>query len=86
MAEGEPGTLGYEWSIGEDGEAAVREHYADAEAALTHLRGFEENWQERLLALIEPTRTTVWGEPSEELRSALGEGTRFHTPLGGFTR
>lgn len=86
VADGEPGTLGYEWSIDEDGEAAVRERYADSGAALAHLRAFEENWQERVLTMIEPTRTTVWGEPSGELRAELGAGTRFHTALGGFAR
>jgi hypothetical protein len=34
--------------------------------------------------MIEPIRTTVWGEPSEELRAELGAEARFHTALGGF--
>jgi quinol monooxygenase YgiN len=52
VADGEPGTLGYEWSIDGNGEAAVRERYADSGAALTHLRAFEANWLERMLTLI----------------------------------
>jgi quinol monooxygenase YgiN len=86
VADGEPGTLGYQWSIDEDGMAAVRERYADSDAAFAHLRAFEENWQERVLTMVEPIRTTVWGEPSEELRAELGDGARFHTELGGFAR
>lgn len=86
VAEGEPGTLGYRWSVDGDGEAAVREHYASSEAALTHLRGFEQNWLERMLTMIEPIGTTVWGEPSDELRAELGPEASFHTALGGFGR
>lgn len=85
VAESEPGTLGYRWSIDED-QAALRERYADSAAALTHLRGFKRDWQDRLLTSIEPLGTTVWGDPSEELRAELGPETSFHTPLGEFTR
>jgi quinol monooxygenase YgiN len=86
VADGEPGTLGYQWSVDEEDGAVVREHYASSEAALTHLRGFEENWLDRMLTLVEPIGTTVWGDPSEELRAELGDGTSFHTALGGFSR
>jgi quinol monooxygenase YgiN len=86
VADGEPGTLGYQWSIDEDGGAAVREHYADSAAALAHLQGFKRDWLERMLTLVDPIGTTVWGDVSPELRTELGEGTSFHTELGGFAR
>jgi quinol monooxygenase YgiN len=86
LSGGEPGTPAYEWSIGEDGAAASRERYVDSNAALDHLRGFEENSLERMLTLIEPGRTTVWGKAGDDLWVELGEDAGFQAVIGGFVR
>ncbi len=56
----EPGALAYEWHISEDGRICnVDEWYADAEAALAHVRG--EAVTEKLPRLLEvSTFTALW--------------------------
>ena len=60
--QNEPGALAYEWSISAD-ESAIHsyERYADSEAVLAHLATFGENFAERLLAAVDPTRFVVYG-------------------------
>jgi quinol monooxygenase YgiN len=84
----EPGALGYEWFIGDDGRAVhLFERYADSAATLTHLANFGEQFAGRFLAAVDPTRFTVMGSPSNEVRAALsGFGPTFLRPFGGFTR
>ncbi|MEX3007303.1 putative quinol monooxygenase [Hoeflea sp. TYP-13] len=92
MADGakasEPGTLGYEWSISDDGKnGQVHEHYRDSEAALTHLASFNENFAARLMELVEPTGMVVFGEPSAALKKELeGADPVYMQPAGGFVR
>lgn len=87
-ARAEPGTLGYEWYISDDGGTVhVCERYADSEATIAHNRVFAERWAERFLAAVEPTRFTVYGNPSAAARAVLdGFGATYLAAWGGFSR
>ncbi len=84
----EPDTLNYEWSLSEDGATChLYERYADSAAAMTHLASFGANFDERFLAVLDPTRFTVYGSPSAEVRDALGAfGAAYMTSAAGFAR
>ena len=84
----EPGALAYEWYASADGTAVhIYERYADSAATLTHLAAFGEKFAERFLALAEPTRLVVYGDPSAEVRGALaGMGAVHMAQIGGFAR
>jgi quinol monooxygenase YgiN len=84
----ESGALGYEWFIGDDGSVVhLAERYADSAAILAHLATFGETFAGRFLASVEPTRFTVMGSPSDEVRAALsGLGPTYLQPFGGFVR
>jgi quinol monooxygenase YgiN len=92
MADGskanEPGTLIYEWTISEDEKSAeVHERYADSDAALRHLASFNDNFADRLMALVEPTGMIVYGSPSAALKKQLeGAGPVYMNVIGGFAR
>ena len=84
----EPGTLNYEWFISEDETSCkIYERYRDSAAVMTHLASFGANFADRFLATAEPTRFVVFGDPTEEVREALGGfGAVFMAQIGGFTR
>ncbi len=84
----EPDTLTFEWTISADGATAqVHERYPHSHAALTHLESFNQNFADRLMALVEPQRMTVYGNPDEALRRELaGADPVFMESAGGFTR
>lgn len=84
----EPDTLNYEWFISEDHVSChLYERYADSAALMTHLATFGEQFAERFMAIVEPTRFMVYGSPSDEVKEALsGFGAVFMSPFGGFAR
>ena len=84
----EPGTQCFEWFISDDNKSChIYERYEDSDAVMTHLGAFGEKFAERILAISEPTRFMVYGNPSEEARKALGGfGAVFWAPIGGFAR
>jgi quinol monooxygenase YgiN len=84
----ESGALIYDWFIRDDGSAVyLNERYADSAAAATHIGTFVEKFAGRFLAAVDPTRFTVMGSPSDELRAALsGFGPTYLQPFGGFAR
>lgn len=84
----EPGTLIYEWAISADEKSAeVHERYVDSDAALRHLASFNENFADRLMALVEPTGMTVYGSPSAALKNELvGADPLYMDVIGGFAR
>jgi len=84
----EPGTLIYEWTIsGDEKSAEVHERYADSDAALRHLASFNANFADRLMALVQPTGMTIYGNPSAALRKELaGAKPVYQDVIGGFTR
>ena len=84
----EPGALRYQWFIDDDGRVVhLHEQYADSAATLVHLGTFGEWFAGRFLASVDPTRFTVTGNPSDEVKAALsGFGPTFLQPIGGFVR
>jgi quinol monooxygenase YgiN len=84
----EPETLIYEWTISEDGTTAqVHERYVDPEAALRHLASFNQDFAGRLMALVEPTGMTIYGNTSAALKKELaGAEPTYMTVIGGFIR
>lgn len=85
---GEPGAMTYEWFLSEDGTAVhIYERYTDSAATMTHLGNFGAKFAQRFLSMIEPTRLTVYGTPSDEVKGVLnGFGATYLGPFGGFTR
>ncbi len=84
----EPGTLGYEWFLSEDGTIChINERYVDSDAVLVHLGNFGANFAERFLTCFEPTSFSVYGDPSPDAQAALdGFGAAVLGWLGGFNR
>jgi len=84
----EPNTLAYQWFISDDGGTAHSvEKYADSEALVSHVNGFVAKWGERLLAAVDVTRFTVYGNPNAAAKELLdGFGAAYLGPLGGFSR
>ncbi|HXW88415.1 MAG TPA: antibiotic biosynthesis monooxygenase [Streptosporangiaceae bacterium] len=84
----EPGALGYEWSLSDDGSVAhVSERYADSAATLTHLAKFRETYGQRFHEAVEPSRLVVYGTPSEQVRDALkASSPAYMSAFAGFTR
>ena len=82
----EPETLNYEWYIsGDNGTVHIFEKYANSEAMITHVNGFMEKWAARFMERVDPTRFTVYGDPSEAARELLAAfGGTYLGPWGGF--
>src|SRR5689334_13385894 len=81
----ELGTLIYERSMDDSGVIHLYERYLNAEAALAHLRAFDERFAPAFTALIRRRSFTLYGEPTDELREALGMvGATYVTPVAGF--
>ena len=84
----EPGTRNYEWYISDDeGTVHIFEKYESSEAMITHVKGFLEKWAARFMGCVDPTRFTVYGNPSEAARELLAPfGGTYLGPWGGFAR
>jgi quinol monooxygenase YgiN len=84
----EPETLNYEWYIsGDDGTVHIFEKYTNSDAMITHVNGFMEKWAARFMERVDPTRFTVYGDPSEAARERLAAfGGTYLAPWGGFAR
>ncbi|MFY9934133.1 MAG: antibiotic biosynthesis monooxygenase [Streptosporangiaceae bacterium] len=82
----EPGQEIFEWFV--DGQDVhIYERYQDSAAALAHVQGFVANFANRFLSLCTPTRMSVYGEPTDELKEALtGFNPRYFGPVAGHAR
>ena len=82
----EPGQQALEWFL--DGQDIhIYERYQDSAAALVHVQQFVANFAARFLSLCTPTRMSVYGEPSDELKEALtGFNPRYLQPVAGYSR
>jgi len=88
FAGAESGTLTYQWSIDTDETVAhVYERYADSTSTLKHLAAFREQFAQRFVAAVDPTRLVLYGPPDDEVKQALARlRPLFMTPLAGFDR
>lgn len=84
----EPGALNYEWFISEDEKTChLYERYANSAAVMTHLGNFGRDFAKRFVAVFEPTRQVVYGNPSDDIKKALSRGGAvFMGSLDGFRR
>lgn len=84
----EAGTLSYEWFLSEDDtECHIYERYADSDAVMVHLGNFGPKFASRFMESVEPTSLSVYGEPSDEVRTALDSlGAVYLGTFGGFSR
>lgn len=84
----EPGAMDYEWNISADGrECHLFERYRDSAATMIHLAAFGQNFAERFLGILEPTRFVVYGSPNQEVKDALAAfNPTYMTSRVGFTR
>ena len=62
----------------------IYERYVDSAAAVSHVQRFVANFAERFLSLCTPTRMSVYGEPSDELKETIaGFNPRYSRPGRG---
>jgi quinol monooxygenase YgiN len=82
----EPGQEIFEWFL--DGhDVHIYERYSDADAAVAHIGRFVENFAGRFLDLCAPTRMSVYGDATEEVKAATaGFNPRFYGPIAGHAR
>jgi hypothetical protein len=82
----EPDQEIFEWYL-DDHEIHIYERYSDADAAVMHVGRFVANYAERFLSLCTPTRMSVYGEPTDELKAAIaGFNPRYYEPVAGHAR
>ena len=88
--EKEPGTLAYEYTVGNDQKTVdIYERYTNAHAAVVHVtENFGPNFSKEFMALAKPERFVVYtAAPTDELKKTLAD---FHpiymAPFDGFTR
>ncbi len=84
----EPGTLNYEWFVSDDEKTChTYERYADSAATMAHLTTFGQEFAERFLAVLEPVQFVVYGNPNDEVRTAVaGFGAVHMSKIAGFAR
>jgi quinol monooxygenase YgiN len=84
----EEGVLIYERFLSEDGgKVLVYERYANSEAAILHLRSFQDKFADAFGRLVKRERFLVFGTPNDELKRVLsGFGATFVRPMAGFSR
>jgi hypothetical protein len=87
LAEKEPGTLIYEYSLGEDGRSVhIVERYL-TEGVLPHVEETFGPYAERFLKLAKINTLYVYGTPPADLKAKLESfGAIFMAPLAGFAR
>ena len=78
--------LNFEWFI-DGNDVHIYERYKDSAAAVFHVQRFVKNFASRVLSLCTPTRMSVYGDPSDELRTALTDfHPRYLGTLAGYAR
>jgi len=82
----ERGVLAYQRFVSADCKLVLLyERYADSAAALAHLRKFEKHFARRFSEMVDRTRFTVLGNPSDELSALLdGYGATYLKPFADF--
>ncbi|TCQ97328.1 antibiotic biosynthesis monooxygenase [Neorhizobium sp. JUb45] len=87
LSSKEPGTLIYEYSLGEDGRSVhIVERYL-TEGVLPHVEKTFGPYAEKFLKLAKIQALYVYGLPPADLKTKLESfGAIFLTPLAGFAR
>ena len=83
-----PGTLEYEYAVGDDQKTVdIFERYTNSRAAVDHVANFGQNFSKEFMPLVKPLRVVLYGMPTGELKKTLAD---FHpiymTPFDGFTK
>ena len=88
LAEKEPGTLAYQWSLNHDQTVAhIYERYADSDAFVSHVEQTFSAFAERFLSMVRVVSLVVYGEPDEACRKALDTfNATYMTLFDGFSR
>ena len=82
----EPGQQIFEWFVVGD-DVYIYERHDDSAAVSLHVQRFVENFAVRFVSLCTPTRMSVYGEPSEDLKVAITRlNPRYLWPLAGHAR
>lgn len=83
----EPGVLTYQRFVTTDNEIVhVVERYETSEAALTHLRAFQDKFARRFSGMVTRRRFAVYGTPTAELKTVLDcFGAIYLSPLGSLS-
>ena len=87
--EKEPGTLEYEYAVGDDQKTVdIFERYANSHAAVVHVtENFGPNFSKDFLAVAKPIRFVVYGVPTDELKKTLADFNPIYMkPFDGFTK
>lgn len=84
----EPGTLVYDWFLGEDQTTVcVLERYSDSAAIVTHSQAMSPEQREKMAKIGAIESMLVLGEPDEKLATMLSKaGATIMAPLTGFYR
>jgi quinol monooxygenase YgiN len=80
ISKSEPGTVGYEWFVADDGKRfRLVETYADAAAVEAHFAGpAVQEWVPKLAAVCSVDGFEFYGDPGPKVRSiAFGLGADF---------
>jgi quinol monooxygenase YgiN len=82
----ETGVLAYQRFISDDRQTVhVHESYENSAAAVAHLLKFAAVFGKRYASMVDRKRFSVFGNPSDELRSLLDRyGATYHEPFGAF--
>jgi quinol monooxygenase YgiN len=84
----EPGALNYEWTISPDSTMCyILERYASTNAAMVHMKVFNDEFAEKFNEVVEMTGFTIYGKPGPELIEALGAAAEAsRVQVAGFAR
>jgi quinol monooxygenase YgiN len=82
----EPGQEIFEWFVN-DHDVQIYERYSNSATALFHVERFVANFATHFLSLCTPTRMSVYGSPSADLKQALtGFNPRYYSKIAGHAR
>ncbi len=87
-ADGEPGTLNYEWNISADSRVChIYVRYRNCAAVMNHMAGWDVRFSRRFAALAAITRMSVYGAPDAAVKAVLDPyGPVYYEQFGGFSR
>jgi quinol monooxygenase YgiN len=87
FTKSEAGVLVYERYVSGDARSIfVYERYTDSAAAVAHLEAFASRYGTRFTSMVDRKSFTVFGDPSDDLRSILDKfSPTYLRPFEGFS-